>query len=112
NNLIIENRDGAGFTKNGMQVYYSNAHFPYLETVLSVNYYDTYPPYTPSFTPTVINLPLLTDDLTLNINTKSLPLASYVKNIEDDNWTKNYTWYDQKGRAIGSHSINHLGGYT
>jgi RHS repeat-associated protein len=54
----------------------------------------------------------LTDDLTLNINTKSLPLASYVKNIEDDNWTKSYTWYDQKGRAIGSHSINHLGGYT
>ncbi|SHN09435.1 hypothetical protein SAMN05444360_1541, partial [Chryseobacterium carnipullorum] len=35
-----------------------------------------------------------------------------VKNIEDDNWTKNYTYYDLKGRAIGSHSINHLGGYT
>lgn len=112
NNLIIENRDGSGFTKNGMPIYYSNDHFPYLETVLSVNYYDTYPPYTPSFTPTVTNLSLLTDDLTLNINTKSLPLASYVKNIEDDNWTKNYTWYDTKGRAFGSHSINHLGGYT
>ncbi|MBW8524872.1 RHS repeat-associated core domain-containing protein, partial [Chryseobacterium sp. LJ668] len=27
-------------------------------------------------------------------------------------WTKNYTWYDTKGRVIGSHSINHLGGYT
>ncbi|MCD0479264.1 RHS repeat-associated core domain-containing protein [Chryseobacterium sp. LC2016-29] len=112
NNLIIENRDRSGFTKNGIQIYYSNDHFPYLETVLSVNYYDTYPPYTPSFTPTVTNLPLLTDDITLNINTKSLPLASYVKNIEDNNWTKNYTWYDQKGRPIGSHSINHLGGYT
>lgn len=113
NNLVItEKRDRIGFTKNGIQVYYSNIMFPYLETVLSVNYYDTYPYYTPSFTPTVTNLPLLTDDSSLNVSTKSLPVASYVKNIEDDNWTKNYTWYDQKGRAIGSHSINHLGGYT
>jgi RHS repeat-associated protein len=37
---------------------------------------------------------------------------SLVKNIEDDNWTKNYTYYDKKGRAIGSYSINHLGGRT
>ncbi|WP_051882075.1 RHS repeat-associated core domain-containing protein [Chryseobacterium soli] len=35
-----------------------------------------------------------------------------VKSIEDDNWTKNYTYYDTKGRAVGGHSINHLGGYT
>ncbi|SDJ00286.1 RHS repeat domain-containing protein, partial [Chryseobacterium jejuense] len=35
-----------------------------------------------------------------------------VKNIEDDNWTKNYSYYDTKGRVIGTHSINHLGGYT
>ncbi|MFC0427024.1 DUF6443 domain-containing protein [Chryseobacterium scophthalmum] len=110
--IIIESRSRTGFTKSGMDVYYSNGYFLDIETVLSVNYYDTYPPYTPSFTSTVTNLPLLTDDLTLNINTKSLPLASYVKNIEDDSWTKNYTWYDTKGRAIGSHSINHLGGYT
>ncbi|KFF73125.1 sugar-binding protein, partial [Chryseobacterium sp. P1-3] len=25
---------------------------------------------------------------------------------------KNYTYYDTKGRVIGTHSINHLGGYT
>jgi RHS repeat-associated protein len=37
---------------------------------------------------------------------------SLVKNIEDDNWTKNYTYYDKKGRAIGNYSINHLGGRT
>ena len=110
--IIAESRSNTGFTKNGMQIYYSNGLFVDIETVLSINYYDTYPPNTPSFTPTVINLSLLTDDLSLSINTKSLPLASYVKNIEDDNWTKNYTWYDQKGRAIGSHCINHLGGYT
>lgn len=41
-----------------------------------------------------------------------MPTASYVKNIENDSWTKNYTWYDTKGRAIGTYSQNHLGGYT
>jgi RHS repeat-associated protein len=45
-------------------------------------------------------------------NTKNLPTASYVKNIDDDNWTYNWTWYDAKSRIIGSHTINHLGGYT
>ncbi|WP_228388332.1 RHS repeat-associated core domain-containing protein, partial [Chryseobacterium sp. CBo1] len=80
--------------------------------VLSVNYYDTYPLGTPGFTPTLPGNAAITDNFTQNVNTKSLPLASYVKNIEDDNWTKNYTWYDNKGRAIATHSINHLGGYT
>ncbi|WP_175620826.1 DUF6443 domain-containing protein [Chryseobacterium schmidteae] len=112
NLVIAETRSRTSFTKSGMDVYYTNGLFLDIETILSVNYYDTYPPYTPSFTPTANNLPLLTDDLTLNINTKSLPVASYVKNIEDDNWTKNYTWYDIKGRQIGTHSVNHLGGYT
>ncbi|MEG1591481.1 DUF6443 domain-containing protein [Chryseobacterium sp.] len=112
NYVITENRDAQGFTMSGMQIYYTNGLYQQIETILSVNYYDNYPPYTPSFNPTVTNLPLLTDDSSLNISTKSLPVASYVKNIEDDNWTKNYTWYDQKGRPIGSHSINHLGGYT
>ncbi|REC70577.1 RHS repeat-associated core domain-containing protein, partial [Chryseobacterium elymi] len=48
------------------------------------------------------------------VSTKGLPTASYIKNTEasDYGWTKNYTYYDTKGRAIGSHSINHLGGYT
>jgi len=111
-NLIIENRDSAGFTKNGQQIFYSNDHFPYLETVLSVNYYDSYPAGTPGFTPTLAGNITITDNFTENVNTKSLPVASHVKNIEDDNWTKNYTWYDNKGRAIATHSINHLGGYT
>lgn len=113
NNFVItENKSAQGFTMSGMQIYYTNDLYNQIDTILSVNYYDTYPPSTPSFIPTVNNLPLLTDDSSLNVSTKSLPVASYVKNIEDDNWTKNYTWYDQKGRPIGSHSINHLGGYT
>ncbi|MFC0427653.1 DUF6443 domain-containing protein [Chryseobacterium scophthalmum] len=111
NNLIIENRDGVGFTKNGMQVYYSNNHFPYLETILSVNYYDSYPSGTPPVTNTLSNQ-IITDNTAAKINTKGMLLASYIKNIEDNNWTKTYSWYDKKGRAISSHSINHLGGYT
>ncbi|MET3038605.1 RHS repeat-associated core domain-containing protein, partial [Chryseobacterium sp. NRRL B-14859] len=38
---IIENRDATGFTRNGMKVQYSNGYFFDIETVLSVNYYDT-----------------------------------------------------------------------
>ncbi len=110
--LITESRNPSGFTKNGQLVEYTNTYFPYLETVYSINYYDTYPAGTPGFMPEFPSNTLLTDDSSLNVSTKSLPVASYIKNIEDDNWTKNYTWYDQKGRAVGSHSINHLGGYT
>jgi hypothetical protein len=49
---------------------------------------------------------------TLSISTKSFPTASFVKNIEDDSWTKTYTWYDTKGRIIASQTKNHLGGFT
>lgn len=110
---IIESEDATGFTKNGMQVYYTNNYFTNLETVLSVNYYDTYPQGTPTIPLTILNQEVLTQNASnLSISTKSLPTATYVKNIEDDNWTKAYSWYDTKGRVIGSHSINYLGGYT
>ncbi|ROH98159.1 DUF6443 domain-containing protein [Chryseobacterium daecheongense] len=112
---IVESRDATGFTKNGMQVYYTNNLFYEFETVLSVNYYDTYPAYSfnPSFPSTIYGKQTLTDNpATVGKSTKSLPVMTLVKNIEDNNWTKNYNYYDLKGRAIGSHSINHLGGYT
>ncbi|WP_333597180.1 DUF6443 domain-containing protein [Chryseobacterium flavum] len=110
-NIIKEVRTTSGFAKNGMTIYYTNDHFPYLETVHSVNYYDSYPLGSPPPT-NVFNNKLLTDNPTSKFNTKGLPLASYVKNIEDDNWTKMYTWYDTKGRVVGSRSNNHLGGFT
>ncbi|WP_407497564.1 hypothetical protein, partial [Elizabethkingia meningoseptica] len=37
---------------------------------------------------------------------------SMVKNVEDNGWTKSYTWYDDKARVIATESQNHLGGYT
>ncbi|WP_315053528.1 DUF6443 domain-containing protein [Chryseobacterium indoltheticum] len=113
NNYVITEERGGGFARNGMRIYYTNAFYNQIETVLSVNYYDTYPSDSPAIPTQVLGQDILSQDAqNSNISTKSLPVATYVKNIEDDNWTKNYTWYDQKGRAVGSHSINHLGGYT
>ncbi|RNA62004.1 RHS repeat-associated core domain-containing protein [Chryseobacterium nematophagum] len=116
NNLIVEYRNPPGFTKNGMSIQYTNNHFPYLETVLSVNYYDTYPLYSfnPTFQTSIQGESVLTDNPSTSggKSTKSFSVMSLVKNIENDNWTKNYTYYDSKGRVIGNHSINHLGGYT
>jgi RHS repeat-associated protein len=103
-------------TQNGMDVYYTKEAFPTGSmTILSVNYYDTYPSYSfnPSFPTSILGEPTLTETNTAEgLSTKSLPVMSLVKNIEDNNWTKNYTYYDKKGRAIGSYSINHLGGRT
>ncbi|MFZ4928471.1 DUF6443 domain-containing protein [Chryseobacterium sp. Mn2064] len=106
-----------GFTNSGMDVYYSNdANTSYptsFSKLLMVNYYDSYPVGTPTVPLVVLGQEILPQDSqNSSVSTKSLPVAAYIKNIEDDNWTKNYTWYDKKGRLIGSHSINHLGGRT
>lgn len=107
-----ENRNTTGFTNSGMAIYYGNTVYPTtVDKVLSVNYYDTYPVGSPAATNTFTQN-LLTDDPTKPSTTKGMALASYVKNIEDDNWTKNYSYYDVKGRIIESYSINHLGGFT
>jgi len=111
NLVITEARSSTGFTKSGMQVLYNNGYFIDIETILSVNYYDTYPAGSPPVT-NAFSQPLLTDNATQERSTMGLPLATYVKNIEDDQWTKIFTWYDTKGRVIGTRSNNHLGGYT
>lgn len=108
------------FNRQGMDVYYNNPDGSYPDsshwvTLLSIKYYDSYPGYSfnPAFPSSILNEPTLTETPTAEgLSTKSLPVMYLVKNIEDDNWTKNYTYYDKKGRAIGSYSINHLGGRT
>ncbi|WP_426480693.1 DUF6443 domain-containing protein [Chryseobacterium sp. R2ACT005] len=107
------------FNRQGMDVFYDPAiSYPHASkwvALLSVNYYDSYPAYSfnPAFPSAIQGEPVLSGLPTADgRSTKGLPVMSFVKNIEDDNWTKNYTYYDTKGRAIGSHSINHLGGYT
>ncbi|MGG5211111.1 DUF6443 domain-containing protein, partial [Chryseobacterium sp. MIQD13] len=116
NYVIIEERNQQGFFRNGIQIYYTDGLYANAETILSVNYYDTYPQgysFNPSFPSAIQGEPVLTETPTADgRSTKGLPVMSLVKNIEDDNWTKNYTYYDTKGRAIGNYSINHLGGYT
>src|SRR5690606_39382709 len=99
------------FSRNGMQIYYTNGYFYQIDTVLSVNYYDTYPAGSPALPAQILGQDILSQDAQASaISTKSLPTASYVKNIENDGWTKTYNWYDTRGRAVGSHSISHLGG--
>ncbi|QQQ28095.1 DUF6443 domain-containing protein [Chryseobacterium indoltheticum] len=103
--------------QNGESIYYTKNAFPTGSmTILTVNYYDTYPALPPGAElPASINGQPVLKQPGQNAgskNTKSLPLACYVKNIEDNGWTKNYTYYDEKGRNIGSLSKNHLGGYT
>lgn len=115
----VERKNAIGLTKNNLGIYYADAStgetYPInVQSLLSVNYYDTYP--------TDRDIPVLPQEIleqvtlkpTINngVSTKSLPLASFVKNIENDNWTKTYTYYDEKGRVIGSYTQNHLGGYT
>ncbi|WP_131329497.1 RHS repeat domain-containing protein [Chryseobacterium piperi] len=113
NNVTRTPNTTVGFTQNGMAVYYDNGSSSYpnaISQLLSVNYYDTYPPY--SFNPPRPST-AITDNATANsVSTKSLPVMTLVKNIEDDNWTKNYSYYDNRGRVISAYSINHLGGYT
>lgn len=111
---IVENRSIDGFMSSGMQVFYTNNFFTNIETLLTVNYYDTYPslPSQIVIPGSIFNQPVITDNFAASVNTKGLQLASYIKNVEDDNWTKTFTFYDRRGRDIATHAINHLGGYT
>jgi len=112
---VLEGRDNTPLTANGMPYYYTNMNWG-LNTLLSVTYYDSYPQqysFNSPFPSSILGEPVLTDTPTVDgRSTKGLPVLSLVKNVENDGWTKTYTYYDRKGRVIGTHSINHLGGYT
>ncbi|NPA07758.1 MAG: RHS repeat-associated core domain-containing protein [Chlorobi bacterium] len=100
---------------SGLNLYYRNLAYPSSNiTLLSVNYYDTYPPDSPPFPPTVLGQYTLRDHLGVNddASTNNLKTAQYLKNIEDNRWTKNYDYYDTFGKVIATRSYNHLGGYT
>ncbi|WP_278352393.1 DUF6443 domain-containing protein [Chryseobacterium gleum] len=110
-----EKRSTTPITQNGMDIYYTKDAFPTGSmTILGVNYYDTYPAYNfnPVFPSNIAGKAIMTDNSTENVSTRTLPVMSLVKNIEDHNWTKSYSYYDIKGRPVGRYSINHLGGYT
>ncbi|WP_185249136.1 DUF6443 domain-containing protein [Chryseobacterium bernardetii] len=110
-----ESRERVPFNVNGMDVYYTKNAFPTGSmTILSINYYDTYPSEAPAIPTTILGQYTLQQNLGTNndTSTNSLPTAVYLKNIENDNWTKTFTYYDSRGREIATKSTNHLGGYT
>lgn len=112
NSANNEKRSTDFFTLQGLNVYYDKKAFPTDSmTLLTVNYYDTYQSYdfNPTFPTTILGQPVLE---TNTGSSKSLQVMNMVKNIDNDQWTKNYTYYNAKGKVIGTHAINHLGGYT
>ncbi|GEN76926.1 DUF6443 domain-containing protein [Chryseobacterium hagamense] len=100
---------------SGTNLYYRNLAFPSSGiTLLTVSYYDTYPSEAPAVPATVLGQPTMSQTLggSDDASTKGMATASYVKNIEDNNWTKAYPYYDSTGRQIAVKTTNHLGGYT
>jgi RHS repeat-associated protein len=89
-------------------------------TILSVDYYDEYPVGSPAQPSQIQNqttlgpapTTIISNGLNSVRSTKTLPTASYTKNVENDRWSSAFIWYDTLGRIIGTDSRNHLGGYT
>lgn len=111
-----EKRTSTFFNQQGIDIYYDKLAYPTANfVVLSVNYYDSYPRDAPAVIPEKIldqYVLLATFGTSNTTSTKSLKTASYLKNIEDDKWTKTYHYYDFKGRQIATKTTNHLEGYT
>ncbi len=110
-------RTSSSFAQPGLLVYYDNdatKNYPNTITkLLSVNYYDTYPADKPNLTTLNFTQSFITDTAqSSSISTKSLPVASYLNNIEMNSWTKTFSYYDDKGRGLANYSKNYLGGYT
>jgi RHS repeat-associated protein len=113
NTVLYESETTGGFNATGVTAYYTNAVYPVSFTkILSINYYDAYPQGSPARPTQVLGQNTISNNTDASFNTKNLPTASYIKNIEDDNWTKSYSWYDEKLRAVSTYTLNHLGGYT
>ncbi|WP_153391666.1 DUF6443 domain-containing protein [Chryseobacterium vaccae] len=114
--LNIEARSSTSFSNSGTNVYYTNSNgYPTTNfKLLNVNYYDTYLPEITTIPLEILGQQVMAQELDRfnDSSTKGLLTASYLKNIEDDNWTKNYQFYDTKARNIASNTVNHLGGYT
>lgn len=111
--LVYETRtSSANFSVSSLDIYYTkNAYPTAVSEVLSVNYYDTYPTEMPIAKPAkVYHQPTLTADNTKTHSTKTMLTASYVKNLEANEWEKSYNWYDNKERLIGNHKSTHLNG--
>ncbi|MBP4139152.1 DUF6443 domain-containing protein [Flavobacterium geliluteum] len=106
--LLYESKATSG-TIDGILVNYSNDIEPKVFKLLTVNYYDNYTyPNAPA-------VPTSIEGETVLVNAKTLATGSWTRAvitalaILGETTT---TFYDAKARPIGSHTQNHLGGYT
>jgi hypothetical protein len=79
--VITEDRSTTGFTRNGITVYYTDGAFVgEIPTILSVNYYDTYPSYSfnPPFPAVIQGSETLKETVSSEgRSTKGLPVMSW-----------------------------------
>ncbi|KMQ62948.1 sugar-binding protein, partial [Chryseobacterium angstadtii] len=80
--VIYDARHSSGFFRNGITVYYTSVYLN-VDTLLSVNYYDSYPQgydFNPPFPTTIQGEPVLTETPSSDgRSTKGLPVMSLVK---------------------------------
>lgn len=89
---------------------YENTAFPVtnITEILAVNYYDDY-----NFTdPDKPSLPTSVLNQNVTSRTNGLHTSSWIKTLNQNTWSKTYTFYDEKARELRMYSKNHLGGYT
>ncbi|MBC8883730.1 hypothetical protein H9X57_11275 [Flavobacterium piscinae] len=107
---LFESKTSSTVNIDGIQVKYSNQSLPNNGfELLTVNYYDNYDyPNAPALPADIYGDVVLT-------NVKSLPTATWTRFLTSENETAGElttSFYNAKGRPIGSHTINHLGGAT
>jgi len=93
---------------DNIAVSYSNA-FPANTKLLAVYYYDDY-----NF-PGAPSVPAQIEGENVLTNCKGLQTGTWVRaltSVDEQSASNSYTLYDVKGRALRTHTLNYLGGYT
>ncbi|UKB80521.1 DUF6443 domain-containing protein [Chryseobacterium sp. MEBOG07] len=75
-----ESRSTTPFNLNGIDIFYTKNAFPTGSmTLLSINYYDAYPLGAPILPGQILGQDVMQDAPNSSLNTKSLPLATFIK---------------------------------